>query len=118
MTFPTPESDGWERDCLSYDPMEGGKGDSGVERVLSDEMRTCRKARPCMCCFEQTAPGSRIRTQTAKVDGRMASVTFCELCCRAMAEVRKGNFDEIERRTTIGMRNARTPAVPPKEDKG
>lgn len=104
---------GWERDCLIYNPFDGGKGDDGVERILSDAMRTCRKARQCCICFDATVPGTRIRVQSAIVDGRLMSCTMCETCCRAMALSWTDDGEAIEERTAIGMAaaGAFSPAV-------
>jgi hypothetical protein len=93
----------WEQDCLNYNPFGGGKGDDGVERILSDAMRTCRKPRQCCICFYDTVPRTRIRVQSAIVDGHLVCCTMCEACCRAMALSWTDNGDAIGERTSIGM---------------
>lgn len=95
-----------ERDCLSYDPFDGGKGDDGVERILFDRIVTARKSGDCCICFETIQPGERSRRQVAIVDGALGMWRICEACCAACAASWNDAGEAISERTAMGMRKA------------
>jgi hypothetical protein len=74
----------WEHRVLSYDPTAGDKDSDGV-RVLSDRIVRARTAGPCWFCDQAVVVGSKIRRETAIVDGQIKTVRTCHACCDAMA---------------------------------
>jgi hypothetical protein len=93
-----------ERQILTFDPFQGdypGAGDG--DRLLSDKMVTCRKARPCHTCAELTVTGSRIRARVEVYDGEMMSFAWCAECCATMAKDDDG--EAYEKRIELGAEN-------------
>lgn len=90
-----------EEDILAVDPFEGDFGGGGDnDGVLSDKMVTCRKARECHTCAEQTEPGTRIRVRAEVYDGEFMRFAWCAPCCEAMAD--QEDFDRYETRIEAG----------------
>jgi hypothetical protein len=95
-----------DEDVLRYHPW--GDDDSDY-RVLDNRMSVTRVPHDCVICFETIPVGSRIRAQREVYDGKAMTFRFCLKCCAAMAAQTSGaDLDgrRIERRTTLGMRNA------------
>jgi len=91
---------------LSTDPFDGDFGGAGDnDGVLTDKMVTCRKARECHTCAEQTTPGTRIRVRSEVYDGEFMRFTWCHNCCAVMAYEPTGEedgLDPYEKRIEMG----------------
>lgn len=74
----------WDRRVLAFDPCAGDKDDGGVRR-LSDRIVTARAGGTCWVCSGAIVSGTRIRVESAIVDGRARSCRTCHECCNAMA---------------------------------
>ncbi len=84
-----------ERICLQFDPFsEDYAGNGNSDKVLSNKIVTVRKERDCMNCGEVVKKGTRARVQFEIYDGESHSATFCNKCCKAMADVGTGKNEE------------------------
>lgn len=96
----------FDADVLRYNPW--GDDDSDY-RVLDNRMVVTRLPHDCVICLERIPVGARIRAQREAYDGKAMTFRFCVKCCAAMAAQCSGaDLDgrRIERRTSIGMKNA------------
>ncbi len=92
-----------ERDCLSLDPFEGGKGDDPY-RIIRDRIVTARKGGPCVLCLQDIVPGMRIRARTdLSPEVGMRTFRFCTPCCEAMASARDDAGMSLERRFRLSI---------------
>lgn len=78
-----------ESAALDYPLFADDFGAPG-DRILTDEIRTCRKPRTCCECLGPVQAGTRYRYHVAVYDGAMRCYSFCTDCCAAMAI----NFDD------------------------
>lgn len=97
----------WERDVLSVDASGMEKCGPGEYIEVRDKVVTARKGGTCTMCFGQIIPGTRIRSLTAVLDGKIGTERFCNECCNAMAESRRDDGDALEKRYSMGMAAAR-----------
>lgn len=96
-----------EQASLRVDPWGDGKGDDRY-RVFRNQVVTAKKSGPCALCLERIRPGSRVRAQTEQSDDYgVKTFRFCARCVAAMAAYNlHDEFSRLERRYTIGRRNA------------
>lgn len=94
-----------ERECLAYDPFQGGKGDDTYRR-LSDRFVVTRKLHECSICFDDIPVTSRARAMTDLDEGVVMTFYACPCCCTAMASVRDDAGKAIEARYHLGSQRA------------
>lgn len=73
-----------EAKALAYDPFAGDIGDSS-DRTLRDAIVTARRSGECFMCKGQVQPGTRVRSRTDVIDGRIMAARWCADCSAAMA---------------------------------
>jgi hypothetical protein len=89
-----------EEHALEWPLFEGDFGAPG-DRELSDVIRTARKARTCCECLEPITPGMRYRYHSGIYDGQLRTYTFCDGCCKAMAQTFHGNYNAMDARSAV-----------------
>lgn len=94
-----------ERECLAFDPFQGGKGDDTYRR-LSDRFLVTRKPHECSICFDPIPAKTRARAMTDLDDGQVMTFYACPCCCAAMASVWDDAGKAIEARYTLGSRRS------------
>lgn len=91
-----------DKEALRYPLFQDDFG-SPDDRVLTDEIRTARKARTCCECLGPIIPGARYRYHAAVYDGALRTYAFCDECCAAMAKVFNGDWLAMDARSAIRL---------------
>lgn len=87
---------------LAFNPCAGDKDDGGV-RLLRDQIVIARKSGRCWICADSIIPGTRIRVETAVMDGSIKSARTCHGCCDAMARSWDDDGAAIEAKIIAGL---------------
>lgn len=94
----------YDRAVLSFNPW--GDDDSDY-RVLRNEFVVVRFSHHCDLCFGPISQGQRVRVQTERYDGKVASFRFCPTCCAAMAAREWDDGESIEARYSAGQQQVK-----------
>lgn len=73
-----------ESATLLYPLFEGDFGAPG-DKVLNDQIATCKKPATCVECLGPIYPGTRYRRHVGVYDGQLRTYKYCADCCAAMA---------------------------------